>query len=456
MSRFLLLPRLWLFLIPVLAGVAVLVFAVKTKTPPEQLPPQEATTSVRTISVPEVTLIPRAIGYGSIAPARVWQAVSEVSGKIVEIHPQLKKGAIISKGEVLLKIDPTDYNLAITQTEADIRAVSSQIEELNARQKNTQASLEIEKRSLELTKADFERKRKLLKQGNVSQAAVDQEERNVLKGRQSVQSLQNTLNLIPAERDVLRAQLAQHEARLEAARLDLERTEIIAPFNCRIAEVNVEATQYAGLGKVLAVADDIGVAEVTAQVPIGRLINLIPPDAKVPDVAAGLMSRLPNLLGFDATVRLRASSVRAEWKARFTRINDAIDPETRTAGVIVAVDDPYRQAVPGSRPPLTKNMFVEVELKGRPRPSQIVVPRSSLHGSTLYVVNAESRLEIREVQTAFTQTDFAVIKDGVTAGETIVVSDPIPAISGMLVTPVDDPAALKNLVDMAEGGGPVR
>lgn len=456
MSKFLQLPRPWLFLVPVLVGIVVLVLAVKTKSPPEKRPPQETTTSVRTIKVPEVTLIPRAIGYGSITPGRVWEAVAEVAGKVVEIHPQLKKGAIISKGEVLLRIDPTDYRLAITQAEADIRAVESQIDELNAREKNTQASLKIEKRSLELTLLDFDRKQKLLARGNVSQAAVDQEERNVLQGRQSVQSLQNTLNLLPAEREVLIAQKAQHQAQLEAAKLDLERTEITAPFDCRIAEVNVQATQYTGLGKVLAIADDIGVSEVTAQVPIGSLLKLVSPDAEVPDNVGSLMTRLPEMLGFEAVVRLRASTISAEWQARFTRINDAIDPETRTAGVIVAVDNPYRQAVPGTKPPLTKNMFVEVELKGRARPNQIVVPRSSLHGSELYVVNEESRLEVRKVDIAFTQTDFAVIKGNLKAGETIIVSDPIPAISGMLVKPFEDASALETLVQAAEGGGSIR
>lgn len=456
MSKFLKLRRLWLFLLPVLAGAVVLVFAAKMKPSPVQLPPTEAATSVRIIDVPEVTLIPRAVGYGSIRPARVWQAVAEVAGKIVDIHPQLKKGAIIGKGETLLKIDPTDYLLAITQAEADIRAISAQIDEMDARSGNTRASLKIEERSLELTQRDFERKRQLLKQGTVSQAAVDQEERNFLNGRQAVQNLRNTLNLIPAERDVLNAQRAQQQARLEAARLDLERTQIIAPFDCRIAEVNIEATQYTGTGMVLAVADDISVAEVTAQVPMGRLINLVATDTAVPNSTAGIMTRLPDLLGFEAVVRLRGSSIDAQWKARFTRINDTIDPETRTVGVIVAVDDPYGQTLPGSRPPLTKNMFVEVEIKGRARPNQIVIPRSSLHGNSVYVIKDGNRLEIRPVETAFVQTDFAVIQSGLAAAEKIIVSDPIPAISGMLLAPLIDRQARAALVNAAEGGGDVR
>jgi len=169
-----------------------------------------------------------------------------------------------------------------------------------------------------------------------------------------------------------------------------------------------------------------------------------------------MMERLPDILALSAVVRLRGGTVNAQWKARFTRISDTIDPKTRTAGVIVAVDDPYRQAIPGVRPPLVKNMFVEVELRGKPRPGQVVVPRAALHGRQVYVVTAENRLERRGVAVAFMQTNFASIKSGLKAGERVVISDLIPAVEGMLLDPVMDDDAARALIDEAEGRGPVR
>ena len=444
-----------LFIPPLLLGAAVLVIAVKSKDKPERSPPAERITVVRTIEAPSVTVIPRALGYGSVEPGRVWQAVAEVGGKVVETHPQLKKGAILEAGVVLLRIDPTDYRLAVSETKANIRAVRGQLAELAAKEKNTRLSLAIDERSLVLSRNDLERKRQLLKRKNASQAAVDQEERNVLARQQTIQSLANTLNLIPAEREVLGAQLALHQAQLKSAELDLERTTVIAPFDCRIAEVNVEETQFAAQGKVLVIADSIDVAEVDAQVPIGRLINLIPTDAEVPDRVAA-MSDLPSLLAFSAVVRLRGGEVEAQWPARFTRVSDAVDPETRTIGIIVAVDEPYAKVLPGVRPPLAKNMYVEVELSGKPRPAQVVVPRAALHDGRLYVAGTDGRLEIRLVEVAFAQTNFAVIGKGLTAGERVVVSDLIPAISGMLLEPTPDENAARALVAEAGGEGAVR
>jgi RND family efflux transporter MFP subunit len=445
-----------LFIIPVMAAVAVLVAVVKRGAGPEQAPPREVAAKVRIIAVPEVTLVPRALGYGNAEPGMVWEAVAQVDGRIVAIHQQLKEGAILGKGEVLVRIDPNTYELAVRQMQANIRSVEAQLAEIRVKEENTRASLAIEERSVTLSERDLERKRRLLRNKNVSEAAVDEQERAVLGGWQSVQSLRNTLNLIPAERDSLRAQLALFQAQLETARLDLERTTIRAPFNCRIAEVHVEQTQFAAKGKVLVVADSTDVSEVAAQLPVGKMVNLIPPGMKIPTEPGAIMRNLPEILPLKAEVRLRGGTLDARWQARFARINDAIDPKTRTVGIIVAVDDPYRQAIPGVRPPLVKGMFVEVELSGEPRPGQVVVPRAALHDGHAYVVDENKRLRKRAVVVAFRQSNFAVVKSGLDAGDTIVISDVVPAIEGMLLEPVADDGAARALADEAEGRGPVR
>jgi multidrug efflux pump subunit AcrA (membrane-fusion protein) len=133
-----------------------------------------------------------------------------------------------------------------------------------------------------------------------------------------------------------------------------------------------------------------------------------------------------------------------------------VDPETRTIGVIVAVDEPYGKVRPGVRPPLVKNMFVEVEVRGRPKPKTLVVPRAALQGGKIYVANGDDRLEIREVKIGFTQTNFATIETGLKEGERVVMTDLVPAIEGMLLVPVMDEAALNRLLAEAAGTTGVR
>ena len=449
------LARLLLFVVPVALGLAAVGYAVKNWEGPQRLPPEERVTPVRVVTAPAVDVVPRALGYGSVTPGRIWEAVGEVSGTVIYRHPELEKGAVLRAGTEFLRIDPTDYRLAVAQIEANIRSTEAQLAVVDVRAANTKRSLAIEERSIDLARKELERKQRLVRQGTISQAAVDQEERAVLVGEQAVQNLRNSMSLFPAERSVLEATRDQLMAQLETARRNLARTTIVAPFNCRIAEVNVEKAQFAVQGKVLVVADSLDVAEVTAQVPIGNLLTLLPPDLDLPLEPGAPMSRLREVAGLEAIVRLRTGRGDNEWAARFDRMSDTVDRRTRTVGVIVAVDDPYRQAVPGQRPPLVKNMYVEVEVRGRPRPGAVVIPRGAIYGREVRIAGPDDRLRVREVEVDFVQTNFVVVASGLEAGERVVVSDLPFAADGMRLAPVEDEEALAALVAEAVGDTPV-
>ena len=133
-----------------------------------------------------------------------------------------------------------------------------------------------------------------------------------------------------------------------------------------------------------------------------------------------------------------------------------MDPRTRTVGVIVSVDDPYGQAESGRRPPLVKNMYVEVEIRGRPRPTAVVIPRAALHGNRVHTVGSDNRLNIREIEVDFVQADFVVVGSGLAAGERVVISDLPFAVEGMRLVPDEDDAALEALLSEALGTTPVQ
>jgi len=128
--------------------------------------------------------------------------------------------------------------------------------------------------------------------------------------------------------------------------------------------------------------------------------------------------------------------------------------------VIVEVDKPYVDVTPGSRPPLIKGLFVEVHLLGAARPDSLVVPRSALHDNHLYLVNDQNRLVIKKVQVKLYQPEFAIVSnkqeasnDGIAnhllaVGDSIIISDLVPAIEGMLLSPQADQAAEKRLKEL--------
>ena len=440
---------------PILIGVAVLFYMASGRQAPERKPPEERARTVRVITAEPVSLVPRVTGFGSVYPGTVWSAIAQVAGEVVYVHPGLKKGAILAADTEIVRISPADFVLAISQAQANIRSAQAKLAELKVTETNTTDLLKIEKRGLELRDAELNRKQALFERGTVAQSALELEQRETLAQRKKVQDLENALRLLPTQRTVQQEQIAVYRAQLESAKLDLARTSIKLPFDARIAEVKVEVEQFVQTGGTLVTADSLDVAEVEAQIPISQFRAMVRASAVggLPTgITAQSLSRIVKKIGFEATVRLRTGNDIVEWPARFARISDTVDPKTRPIGAIVAVDGAYAKATPGDRPPLTKGMFVEIEIRTRARQTRIVVPRAAFHDGKLYVVNAEGRLDIRPVTTGLIQGDLAAIAKGIAPGELVVVSDLIPAVAGMLLVPQSDDELQTRLKAEAAGG----
>ncbi len=430
-------------IIPIIIAVIIVSSLVRARKGPERLELRETARAVRVIKTRTADVIPRAIGYGYVVPGRAWQAVAEVSGKVTETSPHFKKGSLCRKGTMLIRIDPTKYRLTIAQMEASIQSIRAQLAELDAQAQNYRTSLEIEQKSLALNKKELDRRKKLFTKDTISASQYDQQRLSYYAQLTKVQTLKNSLNLIPANRKSLKANLALNEVRLKDAKLDLEYTTIKVPFDCRITDVKVEMSQFVQKGQVIAFADGTKTSEIAAQVPMDKMRNVISA-AKHPDSIPADNVGLREVLAITASVRLKTGDLSAEWDAQLSRIDATIDPQTRTLGIIVVVEEPYKKMIVGVRPPLVRNMFCEVELRGRSIPGKIVIPRSALHDGHVYVMNSENRLARKKVGLDFPQTNFYVLKNGLNPDEWLIVSDLIPAIEGMLLEPHED----KSLGDM--------
>jgi RND family efflux transporter MFP subunit len=292
--------------------------------------------------------------------------------------------------------------------------------------------------------------------GTGTASDVDAQQGRYLAQLARVQDLQNELRVIPSDRLSLQASRKSNEARLASAKLAVSHCVISAPFDCRIASVDFEETQFIAAGKVLAEADGVAVAEITAQVPLGKLRHLVPAlrhDAAL--IAAFMQGEGIARLGFKAVVRLRTEDAWVEWPGRVARIKGTLDATTRTVGVIVAVDKPYELVKPGVRPPLLRGMFCAVELSGPAKTGRVLIPRAALHDGKVYLVENE-RLRRREVEVAFSIQDFVCLSKGLSGNEALVVSDPIPAIDGMLLQTRPDEELQARVKEVATGRAPLR
>ena len=427
--------RRLLVLPPLLLGAALLTWQIRADRGPEAPVAAERRVAVEVIEVQPRALTPRAVGYGTVEPGRTWRATAEIAGRIVERHPRLERGRLLPAGTLLAEIERSDFELAATRARAEIRRLEAQIAQLGVRRDNLERSRKIQDRAVRLAEADLERQRQLFERGNTSEAAVDQAETELLLRREQLQNVRSNLAEIGPEIAVREADLEVRRAELRDAELDLERTEIYLPFDARVAEVEVETGEYVSPGTVLANFDSVERAEIDAQFALAQLRPLIPDDLELGRLDIRTLAELPERLGFDAKVRLSERRLDVEWDARFERPSDRIDAQTRTLGLIVAVDDPYSMARPGDRPPLTKGMFVEVVIAGRPLQNRLVVPLEAVRrrddGAVLFLADADDRLVIRPVTLGAVIGERAVIAEGLDAGERVVVSDLQPAVGGM-------------------------
>ena len=442
--------RKWLFYPALALGVLVLVVLVKNKAEPQKELLQEQARAVRVIAAPNVAVVPEFSGSGNVEPSQDWSGVAEVSGSVVELSPRLNRGEIIQAGELLLRIDPRDYQLKIAQAETAIEALDAQIVEIGVREKNSRISLNIEQENLTIGQAELKRKEKLLVKGMVARSDFEREKRAVLSQTQGVQSLKNALDLYPAERTRMQAELKRLEAQLADTRLDLERTSMKMPFSGRVAESRIELNQYVRQGEVLVLVDSIDMAEVTVQLQPSVLAKLVRSDLVLNPGINGSV-QIGDALGLTAKVVVSLAGKNIVWPGRVVRISDRLDPQTRTVGVIVEVDDPYENIQPGVRPPLVKGSFVEVKLTGPTLPNQLVIPTAALHGEHLYVVNEQNRLQKMVVKIGLRSANYLVVSSGLKPGQKVIVSDLVPAIDGMLLESVDDSETLNRLIAAATG-----
>jgi len=434
-----------LLIIPaIVVGIAIFMFMSGGKQGAPRLEQGEHATPVRFITTQVEDVVPVALGNGSVKPTRVWSAVSQVQGRIIELPGQYRAGGMIRKDQLLLRIDDADYQLALTQAQATIQATKAQLKQLQSQGNNLNTSLKIEQKALNSAEKEWRRLQKLAEQGTVSTSQLEAQERTYLAQKQQLQNIKNSLELLPADRSVLKAQLAQQRAQLKQAELNLQRTVVKAPFNARLAEMNVELDQYIRVGEVLAVLDDIDQAEVEAQFPLEHFRQLVQPIDMKAMLAAGEQPG-PGMLNFTSRVQLDRGSDVIYWKANFVRTGAAIDPQTRTVGAVVAVNNPYADAMPPLRPPLVKGMYVGVMLAGPIHEKQIAIPRQALHGDEVYVITQENRLERRKVALFLRQPGFVTVASGISADERVVISDLIPAVDGMLLAPVEDEDAAAQL-----------
>ena len=394
------------FILPfaiLVAGAGLTAIMVSSRKSPPTRPPQEYAPLVRVLSVTPRSERLTVRTNGTVAPRTESELVAEVAGRIVSIDPTFASGAFFAKGDVLVSIDPVDYELAV----------------VSARGRVAQA--------------------KVLLGTEEARAEVAREEWAELGEGGDSPLATRELQL-----EESRAELEAAEAALRQAQRNLARTKIRTPYVCRVRDKLVDVGRYVTPGTPVARIYAIDYAEIRLAVPDADLAHL--------DLPVDYRDEPARRSGPE--VRLSADFVgaRREWRGRIVRVEGEIDPVTRMVHVVAQVDDPYGRA--GGKTPLPVGLFVQAEILGVEVAHAVVLPRAALRGSeTVYVVDDEDRLRFRRVEVLRASQDEVVISGGLAAGERVCISTLEAVTDGMKVRVLDSKAATDAPEAAASAGG---
>lgn len=441
LKRFLIIP-------PIAIAVAIFIWMTSQEAP-ELTPPPEASVAVRSQTIEPVSYAITASGFGRAEAVRSWSAVAQVEGRLVSLSDDVTVGTVVSAGDLLFEIDPRDYEIALAQAEAARASAQADLQELEVNAVNTESSLEVEREILEVLGSELERLETLVSRGGVAQSDLDSTTRSYLSQQKVVVDLEAQLDLFGPQRIAAEASLASAEADIESAQRDLDATTIVAPFAGRVVSSDVVEDEYIRVGDTLLSLDDIVASEVEGAFQIGQIGNLI--DSVPSSITLAALSRSGSMdafsavsnVGLSAAVRLSSGGDIFEWPATLVRSNGSIDSQTGAIGLVVEVKDPTRVDPATRRPPLTNGVFVEVVLTAPEVRDAILIPRSALRQSAqgapefVYVIDANSRLARKDVVSGSIVGNDVAITSGLEIGDRVVLSDPKPAILGLLLEPVD-------------------
>ncbi|MFW5440726.1 MAG: efflux RND transporter periplasmic adaptor subunit [Methylophilaceae bacterium] len=442
----------FIFLPLILGGaIAFVVMQVKSKPPVEHEEAKFPTKAVEVITINQILFRARAMAFGNVEPKVVLKSKSEVSGKISYIHPDLKKGASLKKGTVVLRIEPTSFEISLNQSKAGLAGSQSSLAQLQSEEKSTKRLLSISQKNLNVGLKELNRIKTLWDKRLISRSTLDKEEQKVLSLRQQVQDIQGKLSSYASRKSATRAQITQSKSQVDQSKDTLGRTEVRIPFDARVGTVSVEKGEFVPAGGLLFEALGVQAVEITAQLPTKQFRPLITglgskQSDKNPDAKSSFSLRDPASLqialknmNLEARVRLVGDSSDASiWDGQLIRLSESVDPTRDTLGLVIAVDNPYDGIIPGKRPPLLKGMYTSVELLSPAKPA-LIVPRKAIHQGRIYIANSDNQLEIRAIHILFLQGDMVVLdseKDANLVGKKIIINDVIPVMEGLPLKPI--------------------
>ena len=350
----------------------------KMKPPPESKEIADATPLVEVMPLEQMTASFTIASQGTVRPRTETVLSAEIPGSIVSISPKFFAGGVFAKGEELMRIDPTNYSVAVDQAEALV------------------AQRQIE----------FDGAKRLRSQGY----RAESEYASAIAALAAA-----TSDLVKAERN-------------------LQRTYITLPYAGMVRAKEADIGQYVNPGTRLGVTFAIDYAEIRLPLTDRDLAFVELPDAAAISETGSAAGPLVELT---AVQKGRPS----HWQAQIVRTEGVVDEKNRVTYAVARIEDPYNMRTESAtESPLPMGTFVAATIQGTTVENVVRVPRISLRGNDqLMFIDAENALQIRTVDVLRADAEYAYLNGATIFGDRIIMTAIESPLNGMNVRTSDDP-----------------
>ena len=385
-------------IIPIAVILAVAFFAFQFLTANKPVP-ETASEAPKSLTVFAERIERRTLSYqvetqGEVRPRSEIGITPQVSGQITIVSQRFVDGGYIPKGEIIARLDTTDFELSVTRAEAVVATAEQQ---------------------LALEHAESEIAIKDLNDLGISESSP--------LARREPQMAE------------ARAMLNSAEAQLQEANLALERSIIRAPFNLRVRDRSVDVGQFVSPGQSLGTVFATDRVEVALPITDAELGQLGLP------LAFSHSARTP---GPEVIFNASVGGVMRTWKGRIVRSAAVVNNQSRLINIVGEVRDPYgRGADDGA--PMVPGLFVTAKISGIEIKDVLWAPRAAVRGEgdlfisvdldtisapateeneddALKRPDGKSALSVRKVDVLYSDQDGAYFINGAEVGELAIVS----------------------------------
>lgn len=402
MRRFLKYGKIALKVFAPIVTVALSLMAARwliaTKPPPPNQEEKEVLPAVYVARAQRGPVFFPVRSQGTVIPRTETTLIAQVAGRILQVDESFDESRFFRRGDVLVEIDPRDYDVRISRLLASEKAAKAEYDDAEQR---------------------LERQRELSERDAGTEAELEQAQ---------------------AASSIAAARVEELKAQLREAQYAKEDTDVVAPFDGCIREKNVDVGQYVTPGTPLATCFATDAVEVRLPIDDDELAFL--------DLALGA-SFAPGD-GPGAILEADFGGRQRRWHGSIVRTEAIVDRKSRMAYLVASVSSPYDATRQSGGHPLAVGMFVEATIRSCEVQDAIVLPQACLEsGGRIFTIDSSDCLKEEKVQVIRREGHWAVVRGAMDNDQRVCATHLERAVTGTRVEVVKD---ITREIPRGEGG----